>query len=310
MKKDFVALKNYSKGEILALIKSAVAVKKQPGRFKKALAEKCIGLLFQKPSLRTKTAFYVGALQLGASPVYFAPEEIKVGQREKVADVAKTTSGYLDAIVMRTFSHQTITDFAKYGSIPVVNGLSDLLHPSQALADVMTILECKKTIAKSKVVFIGDGNNVCNSLMYAFAILGGNLVVVCPKGYGPKKNVFSEVKKLAKKNGAKISVTNYVSSAAKNADVLYTDVWTSMGKEKEAKRRKKVFKSFQINDKILKSAKKNCIVMHCLPAHRGEEITDSVIDGKHSVVFQQAENRLYAAKAILLNILKAKGKKK
>ncbi len=310
MKKDFVALKDYSKVEILSLIKSAGVIKKSPGKFKKALAQKSVGLLFQKPSLRTKTAFYVGALELGANPIYFGPDEVKVGQREKVADVAKTTSGYLDVIVMRTFSHQTITDFAKYGSIPVVNGLSDLLHPSQALADVMTILENKKTISKSKVVYIGDGNNVCSSLMYAFAILGGNLVVACPKGYEPKKSVVDEVKKIAKKSKAKISVINSASLASKNADVLYTDVWTSMGKEKEAKKRKKVFKTFQINDKILKSAKKNCIVMHCLPAHRDEEITNSVIDGKHSVVFEQAENRLYAAKAILLNLVKTKGKKK
>ncbi|UCG34666.1 MAG: ornithine carbamoyltransferase [Candidatus Omnitrophota bacterium] len=304
MKKHFISLKDYSPQEIRALCELTSQIKKAPQKYKGALSGKCVGLLFQEPSLRTKTAFYVGVVQLGGEAVYYNPQEIKLGEREKISDVAKTISLYLDAVVLRTFSHKTVLEFAKFSSIPVVNGLTELFHPSQVLADVVTIIESKKDPKKIKVVFIGDGNNVCNSLIYAISLLGGNLVVATPKKYAPQASIVSQAHSFRRKSGASIELTTDACAAAQEADVLYTDVWTSMGREKEESLRKKVFKNYQINDKILELAKKNCIVMHCLPAHRGQEITDSVIDGKNSVVFEQAENRLHAAKAILVKLLK------
>lgn len=302
----FISLKNFSQKEIQNLVDSALKIKAEQTSYSKALAGKSIGLIFEKPSLRTKTAFYIGALQLGSGAIYYTPQEIKIGEREAVSDAARTFSVYLDAVILRTFSHQTISEFSKFSKIPVVNALSDSLHPSQVLADIVTIKEAKGDIKKLKVVYAGDGNNVCHSLIYAFSILGGNLTLSIPKGYQPKKTVLDEAQEYAKISGAKISHCSSLDEAAKEADVLYTDVWTSMGKESEAKKRKKAFKNFQINDKILQAAKSDCIVMHCLPAHRGEEITDSVIDSKNSAVFAQAENRLHAAKAILVYLLGTK----
>lgn len=302
--KHFISLKYFSSKQIWELLNLASQIKKNPDKYKEALKDKSIGLLFQKPSLRTKTAFYIGALQLGMRPIYYSPDEIKLGERENPDDVARTLSKYLDAVVLRTFSHNTVLDFVKFSSMIVINGLSDLLHPSQALADLLTIHELKGDIKKLKVSFIGDGNNVCNSLIYAFSILGGNLFIATPPKYPPCKEIIKEAEKYACFSGTKITLTSSIQEAAKNSDVLYTDVWTSMGKEKERKKRKKIFQKFQINDKILRLAKQDCIVMHCLPAHRGEEITNSVIESKNSVVFQQAENRLHTAKAILLYLIK------
>jgi len=300
----FISVKNFSQNQIQSLVDLALKIKADQGSYAKSLSGKSVGLIFEKPSLRTKTAFYIGALQLGSGAIYYTPQEIKIGEREAVSDVARTFSLYLDALILRTFSHETILEFAKFSQIPVVNALSDLLHPSQVLADIVTIKEAKGKIKKLKVVYAGDGNNVCNSLIYAFSILGGKLTLAIPKGYGPSRGVIDEAANYAKLSGAKIDFNSSLSEAAKGADVLYTDVWTSMGKEAERKKRKKAFKNFQINDKILQAAKSDCIVMHCLPAHRGEEITDSVIDSKNSAVFLQAENRLHAAKAILVYLLK------
>jgi len=300
----FVSLKYFSSQEINEMLDLAAQVKKDPKTSKSILEGKSVGLLFEKASLRTKTAFYLGAQQLGAKVIYYSPQEVKIGQREEVADVARTLSMYLDLVVVRTFSHSNIMKFAEISSIPVINALSDLAHPSQALADILTIRELKGNLKKLKVAYIGDGNNVCNSLIYAFSILGGKLHLAIPKSYQPYKSILDEVKSYHRISGAKIKITDSVAEAAKGADVLYTDVWTSMGEEKEKEKRKKAFKKFRIDDKILNMAKTDAIVMHCLPAHRGEEITSSVIDGKSSVVFKQAENRLYTAKAILTYILK------
>lgn len=307
MVKHFVSLKDFSSAEIERLINLSVEIKKKSCRYKNVLKDKCIGLFFEKPSLRTKTAFYVGALQLGASALYYSPDEVKIGEREKIGDVARTVSGYLDAVVLRTFDHENVLEFAKYASIPVINGLSNLLHPTQVLADMMTIQELKGPVKNLKIVYLGDGNNVCNSLIYALSILGGNLSVATPKKYAPSSRVMAQVPALCRVSKGKISLTGSVEEAVASADVLYTDVWTSMGEEKERKERKRIFQKFQINDKILKLANDNCIVMHCLPAHRNEEITDSVIDGSRSVVFQQAQNRLYAAKAVLVCVLEENG---
>jgi len=300
----FVSLKYFSSKEIKEIISLSAQIKKDPRESQKALSGKRIGLLFEKPSLRTKTAFYVGALQLGAEPVYYSPEEIKLGKREKISDVAQTLSLYLNAVVLRTFSHDSILEFVKSSSVPVINGLSDSFHPSQALADILTIIELKGNIKKVKITYIGDGNNVCTSLLYAVAILGGKLNLAMPKKYYPSKSILKEVKSYSDVSKADIKLSTSVEQAVYDVDVLYTDVWTSMGHEKEARKRKKAFRNFQVNNKLLKLAKKDAIVMHCLPARRGEEITDSVIDGESSVVLKQAENRLYTAKAILTYILK------
>ena len=300
----FVSLKYFSSQEMNEMLDLAAQMKKNPRNSKSILEGKSVGLLFEKSSLRTKTSFYIGAQQLGAKAIYYSPQEVKLGQREEVADVARTLSAYLNVVVVRTFSHGNILKFSEISSIPVVNALSDLLHPSQALADMLTIRELKGDLKKLKVAYIGDGNNVCNSLIYAFSVLGGKLDLAIPKGYQPYESILGEVESYHRVSGAKINLTDSASQAAKDADVLYTDVWTSMGKEQEREERKKAFKNFRIDDKILKMAKDDAIVMHCLPAHRGEEITSSVIDGKNSVVFQQAENRLHTAKAILTYILR------
>ena len=246
----FISVKNFSQNQIQSLVDLALKIKADQGSYAKSLSGKSVGLIFEKPSLRTKTAFYIGALQLGSGAIYYTPQEIKIGEREAISDAARTFSVYLDAVILRTFSHQTILEFAKFSKIPVVNALSDLLHPSQVLADIVTIKEAKSDIKKLKIVYAGDGNNVCHSLIYAFSILGGDLTLSIPKGYQPKTTVLEEAKQYAKLSGAKISHSPSLAEAAKGADVLYTDVWTSMGKEAERKKRKKAFKNFQINDKI------------------------------------------------------------
>jgi len=300
--KHFISLekKYFSAQEANKLLSLCFDVKNNPRKYRLALKDKSIGLIFEKPSLRTKTSFYVGASKLDADPVYYAPNEVQLGGREKSSDVAKVLSRYLDAIVLRTFDHKNVLELAEYSSVPVINALSDFLHPSQILGDLITIVEKKGDIKKLKFTYIGDGNNVCNSLLLAFSLLGGKITVATPIGYAPDKGVLQEAADCAKESGAQISLTNSAQEAASQADILYTDVWTSMGKETERQDRKGIFKSYQINDEILRLAKKDAIVMHCLPAHRGEEITDRVIDGKNSVVFDQAENRLYSAQAILL----------
>ncbi|MBU2044315.1 MAG: ornithine carbamoyltransferase, partial [Candidatus Omnitrophica bacterium] len=231
--KHFISIKNFSQKEIRNLIDLALKIKSDEAAYQAALSGKSIGLIFEKPSLRTKTAFYVGAVQLGAAAIYYTPQEIKIGERESVADIARTFSVYLDAVVLRTFSHNTILEFAKFSKIPVVNALSDFLHPSQVLADILTIKEAKGDLRKLKVVYSGDGNNVCHSLIYAFSILGGSLTVACPKGYKPKQSVLAEASEFSKLSGAKICLSDSLVKAASGADVLYTDVWASMGKEAE-----------------------------------------------------------------------------
>lgn len=304
--KHFVSLKDFSAKNIKQLVALSLKIKKSPKKYKNALKDKVVGLVFQKPSLRTKTSFYVGALQMGADVVYYGPDEVKLGKRESIADGAKVMARYLDAVVIRTFAHEIIAEYAKNSKSATINALSDKFHPSQVLGDLLTLQEKKKDIKKIKIAFVGDGNNVCNSLIYAAAILGGNIAVATPKGYEPKVEILEGCRKFALKSNAAISVMHNPKEAVKNADVIYTDVWTSMGDEREAEKRKKQFKKYIIDTNLLKAAKKNVLVMHCLPAHRGEEISAEVMDGKNSVVFDQAENRLYSAKAILLYALGGK----
>jgi len=301
--KHFISLHHFNAAQLNGLIKLSMDMKKNRKKYLTALKDRHVGICFQKPSLRTKSAFCIGALELGANILYYSPDEIKLGKREKISDAARVMSRYLHALVLRTFGHEDVLEFAKYAVVPVVNGLSDKYHPSQALADVMTINEHLGELKNLKIAYIGDGNNVCNSLMHAFAVMGGNFFAATPKGYEPDKKVVSETLALPGVKGS-ITIVRDAKEAAENADVLYTDVWTSMGQEDEVRERRKIFKSYQINDKLLSIANKKAIVMHCLPAHRGEEITDSVMDGTHSVVFDQAENRLHTAKAILYSTMK------
>jgi ornithine carbamoyltransferase len=304
MKKDLISIKELSLGEIKEIFALAEAIKQNPHKFSRTLAGKTLALIFEKPSNRTYVSFQVGMYQLGGNSVYLGPEHIKLGIRETIADVAKTLSRYVDGIVLRTFGHQNVLEMAKYASVSVINGLSDLSHPCQALADTFTIKEKFGGFKNITLAYIGDGNNVCHSLLFACAKLGINMNVAAPKGYEPSSQVLKGAKLSAKGSGAKLNLFYKPQDAVGGADVIYTDVWASMGQEKEAEKRKEDFKDFQVNKKLTALAKKGCLVMHCLPAHRGEEIADEVIDAKNAVIFDQAENRLHVQKAILVKLLK------
>lgn len=303
MKKDLLSIKDLSKEEILGILDLASDVKKSPGKYACALKGKSIGLIFQKPSNRTRVSFEIGMFQLGGHAIYLGSSEIGMGGRESVKDVACVLSRYLNGIVARTYKHEVVDELAKYASIPIINGLSDIAHPCQALGDVFTIRERFGSIKGLTVSYIGDGNNVANSLMLSTLKLGMNMKVATPKNYGPDNRVTGIAKSLAKASGATLEISNDPVGASTGADVLYTDVWISMGQEKEAAKRVKAFKAFQLNDKLAKLANKGYVVMHCLPAHRGQEITDSVMDSKNSIVYDQAENRMHVQKAILLKLL-------
>ena len=296
MKRDFLRLWDLSSEEIDLLLKRAVELKSGKDAHKCPLIGKSIGLLFEKASTRTRVSFEVGIYQLGAQATYMNPNEIQLGRGETIHDTARALSRYLDAIVIRTFSHNTLIEFASSSSVPVINGLSNLHHPCQALADLMTIHEKKGKLKGIHLAYIGDGNNVANSLIEAASRMGIYLTIACPKGYEPDPPILKEAKASAK---SVIKIVRDPKEAADKADVLYTDAWISMGQEKEAREKKKKFRDYQLNSKILSCAKKNAIVLHCLPAHRGEEITDDVMDGPQSAVFDQAENRLHTQKALL-----------
>jgi ornithine carbamoyltransferase len=256
--------------------------------------------------LRTRVSFEVGIRQLGGDAIYLAPSDIQMGKRESVYDVGKTLERMVDAIMIRTFAHEIVLELARAVKIPVINGLTDLLHPCQAMADYFTMIEKKGDLKKLKVVFIGDGNNVCHSLMFGAAKLGVNFWAVTPKGYEPKKEIYELAVEDAKLTGANITVINDPYEGVKDADVVYTDVWASMGQESEAEIRKKIFQPYQVNKELFSLAKPDAIFMHCLPAHRGEEVTNDVIDSPNSVVFDEAENRLHVQKAIMYELMKDK----
>lgn len=300
--KDFISIKDLSVAEIGEIFKLAARFRHKGSA--KLLSGKVLGLIFQKPSTRTRISFEVGMYQLGGKSVYLGPQDIKLGVREEIKDIAKVLSGYLDAIVARTFAHSDILEIAEFSSLPVINGLTDLLHPCQVLSDIYTLSEKARDLKQINISFIGDGNNVLHSLLYAVAKMGLNLKVATPQGYEPLKDVSDSALEIAQSSGAKISLSNEPYTAAEGADVIYTDVWTSMGQEQEQEKRLQDFKGFQVNADLVSQAKENCLIMHCLPAHRGEEITNEVIDSQNSIVFEQAENRLYVQKAILTLLLK------
>jgi ornithine carbamoyltransferase len=296
MKKSFITLWDLSSEEIWSLVRRAVDLKTGKDAGQCPLIGKSIGLLFEKPSTRTRVSFDVGIYQLGGNPIYMNTSDLQLGRGESVPDTARTLSRYLDGIVMRTFAHSTIEEFAASATIPLVNGLSDLHHPCQTLADLMTMLEKKGRIKGLKVAYIGDGNNVCNSLIEAASLMEFDLTVACPEGFEPAPGVLDKARQAAK---SEIIVLGNPKEAAGMADVVYTDVWVSMGEERQAGDKRKKLADYQINSSLLACSREDVIVLHCLPAHRGEEITDEVIDGPHSVVFDQAENRLHVQKALI-----------
>ncbi|MDO8602448.1 MAG: ornithine carbamoyltransferase [Candidatus Omnitrophota bacterium] len=296
MKKDLLTIEDLSVSEINEILELAGALKEKRQCFGEPLKGKTLGLIFEKPSNRTRVSFEVGITELGGHAIYLGSYEIDLGKRESPKDVAKVLSRYLNGIIARTFSHKTVVELAKYSSIPVINGLTDYQHPCQAMSDLFTIKE-KKGLIGITVAFIGDGNNVLNSLLYICHKMGMRINVACPRGYEPGKDVLKDVAGSAK-------IFNAPGDAVKGADVIYTDVWTSMGQEKEYKKRLKAFKGYQINSELMKLANKGAIALHCLPAHRGQEITDEVMDGPQSMVLDQAENRLHVQKAILIKLLK------
>ncbi|MDP8266665.1 MAG: ornithine carbamoyltransferase [Candidatus Aceula meridiana] len=302
MKRNLLSIQDLSSSEVQHLIKLALKLKAQKGKLSTILKDKAIGLLFQKPSNRTRVSFEIAVWQLGGKCLYLAPQEIDLGKRESASDVAKTLSRYLDCIVARTFSHKDVVDLAQNGSAVIINGLSDLFHPCQGLADVLTI---KEKYGNKKIIatYIGDGNNVCHSLLLACAKSGIDVRVATPEKYEPAEDVVTLAQVFAQESGSTVEVSTDPGAMVKNADVIYSDVWVSMGQEDEDKKRKKDFKNFQINSDLVKNAKSDYIFMHCLPAHRGLEVTADVIDGSNSVVFDQAENRMHIQKAILAFLL-------
>lgn len=299
MKRDFTSIFDLTRDEINNIfeITQDLKEKQKKGIEHKLLKDKTLAMIFEKPSLRTRVTFETGMTQLGGHAIYLAPADIQLGKRESVKDVAKNLSRWVDIIMARVFSHKTIRELAENADIPVINGLCDLEHPCQILCDLFTVIEKKGDLNKLTLAFIGDGNNVCNSFIAASALLDFKLNVATPKGYEPNQEYIVKAKK--------VEWTSDPAEAVKNADVIYTDVWASMGQESEAENRKKIFRPFQVNSELLKNAqKKNYLIMHCLPAHRGEEITDEVIDGPHSIVFDQAENRLHIQKGIMVFLCK------
>jgi ornithine carbamoyltransferase len=304
--KHFLSLADLSPEQLAGLLNLALHLKSnwQAGGNPPLLKNKTLGMIFQKPSLRTRVSFEMAMLHLGGQALYLSPDEISLGQRESVADVARVLSRYVEIIMARVFGHRDVLELAKYSRVPIINGLSDYSHPCQALADLLTIREKFGTLQGIKLAYIGDGNNVANSLIFGAALSGMQFAIASPPGYEISGDVVSKAKSLATKTGATLYFAHDPIEAVREADVIYTDVWTSMGQETETQKRLEVFSPrYQINSALLSRARRNAIVLHCLPAHRGQEITDEVADGTHSALWDQAENRMHAQKAILVDLL-------
>ena len=302
--RDFVSIDDCTPGELRSLLALGGAMKLHPKKYRRTLEGKMMALIFEKPSLRTRTTFTVGIKQLGGDSLLLTPADISLGKRESVYDVAKNLERMVDGIMIRTFGHGICTQMADNASIPVINGLTDREHPCQAMADFLTILECKKSLRRVRIAYVGDGNNVAHSLMLAAAKLGGTLVLGTPPGYRPDAGVSERCAEIARSTGAAVQWTAEPGEAVRDADVVYTDTWASMGQEAEAEARRRIFSPYQVNRELFSLAKKDALFMHCLPAHRGEEVTDEIIDSPNSVVFMQAENRLHAQKAIMYELMR------
>jgi ornithine carbamoyltransferase len=300
--KSFLRLADFQSSEIKYLLDSALELKKlqKQGKPHSNLSGKVLGMIFEKSSTRTRVSFEVGMLQLGGHAIFLSSKDIQLGRGETIADTAKVLSRYVDGIMIRTFGHEVVEEFAEHASIPIINGLTDLHHPTQVMADLLTILEHKGKLAGLKMCYVGDGNNnMAHSLMEGAVKVGMHISVASPEGYEPNPEITADVLKEAKQSGSIVELTNDPIKAIQQADIVVTDVWTSMGQEAETAKRLEVFKDFQVNTELCQHAKSDYLFLHCLPAHRGEEVTADIIDGPHSVVFDEAENRLHAQKAIM-----------
>ena len=304
--KHFLSLKDWSRDEIELLFEQAAAIKASPGSYANVLAGQSLAMIFQKPSTRTRVSFEVGMYELGGRALFLGHTDIQLNRGESIADTARVLSRYAHGIVARVYAHQDVLDLARHGSVPVINGLSDLLHPCQALADYFTLRERRGALSGLKLAYVGDGNNVANELMFGALKLGMRCSVGCPKGYEPNPLIFKSAVREAQKLGSPVpEITGDPFTAVAGADVVYTDVWTSMGQEAQAEARTAAFQGFCVTPQLMAAAAPEALFMHCLPAHRGEEVAAEVIDGPQSVVFDEAENRLHVQKAVLVTLMGA-----
>jgi ornithine carbamoyltransferase len=303
--KNLISIADLSIEEIYQIFDVSKSLKEKlyTGEPHRYLEGKTLGMIFTKRSTRTRVSFETGIYQLGGIGMYFGPNDLQLGTSESISDTAKVLGRYLDGIMIRTFDHQDVVELGKYAGIPVINGLTDLLHPCQVLTDLFTVLEKKRVLKGLKLAYIGDGNNMAHSLLNGCSKVGMNIAIASPSGYKPNKEIIETAKKFAKYMGSKIEITDDPVAAVKNADIVYTDVWASMGQEQEAQERKKKFAKYQVNPKLVKNAKDDYIFMHCLPAHRGEEVVNEVADSPNSVIFDEAENRLHVQKAIMALVM-------
>jgi len=303
MKKDFITIHDLTRYEFFELMDQTQKIKDDPDDYRKKLKNQILAMVFEKPSLRTRMTFEVGMLELGGTAIYLSPNEIQIGKRETVEDVAHNLERWVDGIMIRTFAHDNVIRLAKAASVPVINALTDLLHPCQAMADFFTLKEHKGNISQIKLAWVGDGNNVCHSLMFASAKAGCKMSVAIPKGYEPNPEIVKLALEDGKGSDFELTVTNDPAEAVRGADAIYADVWTSMGQEAEKEARLKTFAPYQVNEALMAKAKDDCVFMHCLPAHRGEEVSAEVFEGPRSIVFDEAENRLHAQKAIMIRLM-------
>ena len=301
--RDFISISDLGSGELHSLLELAVKLKVEPKTGSKpALSGKVIGLLFEKPSTRTRASFETAVYQLGGQVIFLRADELQLARGEPLKDTARVLGSYLNGLVIRTY-HENLVEFAEYAPVPIINALSDLEHPTQIISDMLTIVESKGKLSGLRFVWLGDGNNVCNSWLLGGAMMGMDVIVSCPRGFDPAKSVVTSAKKLAAESGGEVELVRDPDRAVEGADILYTDVWVSMGQEKGGRAKEKRFKAYQLNSRLVSKASDDCSVMHCLPAHRGLEITDDVLEGKGSIVWRQSENKLHGARAVLAAFL-------
>lgn len=303
IQEDFLSLKDYSTDEIMDLLHLAIELKKPENKYLPLLKGKVLGMIFEKSSTRTRVSFEAGMLQLGGNAMFLSSQDTQMGRGETIADTGRVLSGYLDGLMIRTFHQSVVQELADFSSIPVINGLTDDYHPCQVLADLMTILEHFGTLKGKKMAYIGDGNNMANSLMIGAAKVGMDISIASPAAYAPTAEMVALAKDIAQYTGSTIIITESPEQAVAGSDIIYTDVWASMGQEQETIERLQHFQGFQVNEELVKHAKEDYIFMHCLPAHREEEVTTGILEGPHSVIFQESENRLHAQKAILVALM-------
>jgi ornithine carbamoyltransferase len=302
--KDFIEIHDYTAAEVMQMFELARDIKATPKKFRDALEGQTLAMIFEKSSTRTRVSFEVGMFQLGGHALFLSSRDIQLGRGEPIDDTAKVLSRYVDGIMARTFAHKTVTDLAEYASVPVINGLTDLSHPCQVMTDYFTAWEKFGSLKGRKIAYIGDGNNMAHSLMFGAPKVGMHIAIATPKGYAPDLSVVAAAEEDARTAGTKLLVTTSIEEAVKDADIVETDVWASMGQEDEAEKRRRDFEGWMIDDRVMSMAKKEAIFMHCLPAHRGEEVSAGVIDSPRSVIYDEAENRLHVQKAIMVTLMK------